>query len=254
MEPERHLEILLTEGRRIAAMPADALDAPVPSVEGWTLERVIRHTGKIHQWVTAVLSAGPSADLDLVASELAGMPRGPGCLAAYAEALEAVHAALAVLAPDDPVASFVGPTTARFWQRRQAHEVTVHRVDAADAVHAAGGPVPEPVAPDAAVDGIDEWARTFLATRWQQRFGPFPGEMEGRTVHLHGTDTDDAEWLLTFTEGRVVVDATHAKGDVALRGTAQDLFLALWRRRPLDTLEIHGDREVADRLVDLARF
>jgi len=254
MEPQRHLEILLAEGHRLAAMPPDALDAPVPSIEGWTLERVVRHTGKIHQWVAAVLAAGPEADLDQVSSSLPGIPRGADCLPAYGEALQVVHAALAALAPEEQVASFVGPTTARFWQRRQAHEVAVHRIDAADAVQAVGGPPPEPIALDCAADGTDEWARVFLATRWNQRFGEFPEELEGRTVHLHGTDIDAAEWLLTFAGGRVLVDPTHAKGDVALRGTAQDLLLALWRRRPLDLLEVHGDQELAERLVDIARF
>lgn len=254
MEKARHLDALLTEGRRLAAMPPNHLDAPVPSVPGWTLERVVRHTGKIHQWVAAVIAAGPDADLDAIASDLEGIPRGPGCLAAYAEALDAVHAALGALEPDEPVASFVGATTARFWQRRQAHEVTVHRVDASDAVHAAGGPAPEPVSPAVAADGIDEWARVFLATRWNQRFGPFPPETDGWTVHVHGSDTEDAEWLLAFADGSVTVEATHAKGDVALRGTAEELLLALWRRRPLETLDVVGERAVAERLLDLAKF
>jgi hypothetical protein len=34
-----------------------------------------------------------------------------------------------------------------------------------------------------------------------------------------------------------------------LRGTAQDLLLALWRRVPLDALEIFGDRAVADTFI-----
>lgn len=254
MEPARLLDALLIEGRRLAAMPADALDAPVPAVPGWTLERVVRHTGKIHQWVAAVIEAGPQADLEQVAADLSGIPRGADCLPAYAESLTAVHGALAALDPDEPVASFVGVTTARFWQRRQAHEVAVHRVDAADAVHGAGGPVPESVDAALAADGIDEWARVFLAVRWNQRFGSFPPEIEGATVHIHGNDVPDTEWLLTFADGSVEVEARHAKGDVALRGGAEELLLALWRRRPLDTLDVVGDRSVAERLLDLAKF
>jgi hypothetical protein len=41
---------------------------------------------------------------------------------------------------------------------------------------------------------------------------------------------------------------------VALRGSAEDLLLTLWRRRPLDTIEVLGDDLLADRLLDLARF
>ena len=255
MDSHRHLELLLDEGERLAAMPVDALDAPVPSVPGWTLEDVVRHTGKVHRWVTGMLLAGPDGTAP---TELASLPKGPDCLPAYREALGEVLAQLSEHEPDQPVLTFSGVQPASFWFRRQAHEVAVHRIDAADAVVAAGGPVPEPLAVDGAADAIDEWARFFLAVRWNQRNGPFPPELAGRTIHVHGTDDpapdDGAEWLLTFGDGTVAVDATHAKGDVALRGSAEDLLLALWRRRPLDALDVIGDDLLAERLLDLARF
>lgn len=255
MDPSRHLELLRIEGERLAAMPADSLDAPVPALPDWTIERVLRHTGKVHQWVAATLAAGPGADL---AVDLPGIPRGPACLPAYREALDAVVAELAGHDPDEESMTFIGAGTTAFWYRRQAHEVAVHRIDAADAVHAAGGPVPESLAVDHASDAVDEWATLFLATRWQQRNGPLPADLAGRTIHVHGTDdpapSDGAEWLLTFTTDNVEVATIHAKGDVALRGPAQDLLLTLWRRRPLDTLDVIGDRAFAERVLDLARF
>jgi uncharacterized protein (TIGR03083 family) len=253
MDADRHLALLLTEGERLAAMPADALDAPVPTVEGWTLERVVRHTGKVHQWVTATVGAGPDADLAAVAADLPGIPRGPESLPAYREALHQVHAALAECPPDAPVATFVGSGTVGFWCRRQAHEVAVHRVDAADAVHAAGGPEPEPLASDGAVDGIDEWITVFLATRWNQRFGAFPDELASRSVHVHSTDAP-GEWTLGFGDDGLEVRTEHTKADVALRGSAEALLLALWRRRSLSTIEVLGDHAVAERLLDVARF
>ncbi|HEX2575577.1 MAG TPA: maleylpyruvate isomerase N-terminal domain-containing protein [Aquihabitans sp.] len=255
MDPARHLELLRLEGGRLAAMPVDALDAPVPSLPDWTVERVLRHTGKVHQWVAATLAAGPGGE---AAADLPGMPRGPACVPAYREALDGVIAELERRAPDEPVTTFAGPADARFWYRRQAQEVAVHRVDAADAVHAAGGPAPEPLAVDGASDGIDEWAGFFLATRWQQRNGDFPDDLTGRTIHVHGTDDpappDGAEWLVTFTGDGVEVATTHAKGDTALRGPAEVLLLTLWRRRPLDGLDVIGDRALAERVLDLARF
>lgn len=255
MEPDRHLELLRIEGERLASMPADALGAPVPALPDWTVERVLRHTGKVHRWVTATLAAGPGADLGI---EIDGLPTGPAALEAYREAVEGVIAELARHDADEPAATFTGLGSARFWYRRQAHEVAVHRIDAADAVHAAGGPSPEPLAIDGAADAIDEWATLFLATRWSQRFGAFPAELTGRTIHVHGTDDpsppDGAEWLLTFTAEGVDVATTHAKGDTALRGSAQDLLLTLWRRRPLDQLDVIGDRALAEHVLDLARF
>ncbi len=255
MDANRYLELLRTEGERLADVPVEALGAPVPTLPDWTVERVLRHTGKVHQWVTATLAAGPGAEL---ATDLAGIPTGPDAIPAYREALEGVLAELARHDAAEPVVNFTGLGDAGFWYRRQAHEVAVHRVDAADAVHAAGGPSPAPLAVDGAADAIDEWATLFLATRWQQRNGAFPDDLVGRTVHVHGTDdpapADGAEWLLTFTPDGVEVQATHAKGDVALRGRAEDLLLTLWRRRPLATLDVVGDAAVAERVLDVARF
>jgi uncharacterized protein (TIGR03083 family) len=259
MECARHLEIVRTEGARVAALAPGSLDAPVPGLEGWTVERVVRHLAKVHRWVAATLASddpgGPPADT----GALPPIPKGPACLPAYAEALEALLVAFGGIDASAPVPSFIGRAVdAAWWARRQAHELTVHRIDAQDAVAAAGGAAPEPIDPDGAADGIDEWARVFLATRWGQRFGDLPPDLAGRTIHLHGTDDpeppDGAEWLLRLEADGVEVEATHAKGDVALRGPAADLLLVAWRRRPLDVLDVFGDRALADRLLDLARF
>jgi uncharacterized protein (TIGR03083 family) len=258
MEPARHLEILRTEGERLASVPADSLDAPVPSIEGWTVERVLTHTGKVHQWGAAVLALPPGGELaDVDMAALAGMPRGPEALPAYRASLDAVLAAFAERDPSTPCPTFVGPGDVAWWLRRQANEIAVHRVDAADAIAAAGGPQPDPIAADAAADGVDEWASLFLG-RWAAHGDGLPDGLVGRTLHLHGTDepapADGAEWLLTLDRRSVTVERTHAKGDVALRGSAQDLLLAVWRRRPLSALDAIGDASVAERLLDLVRL
>ncbi|WP_421118260.1 maleylpyruvate isomerase N-terminal domain-containing protein [Aquihabitans daechungensis] len=257
MEPARHLEILRREMGLLAAVDPAMLDAPVPTLEDWDVERVVRHVGKVHRWVLGMLELGPDQGMD-DAPPVEPMPKGPDCLPAYREAADAL---LARLATDDPARTclnFAGVGTVAFWMRRQAQEVSVHRVDAQDAIHAAGGGAPDALSADGAADGIDEWARFFLAVRWGQRFGQLPEDLIGRTVHIHGTDDpaspDGAEWLLTFAADRVEVAATHAKGDVALRGPADDLLLALWRRRPLGSIDVIGDRALAERLLEVARF
>jgi hypothetical protein len=70
-------------------------------------------------------------------------------------------------------------------------------------------------------------------------------------VHLHATDAD-GEWLLRFDEGTVAVEARHAKGDAAVRGSAASLLLWLWGRVALDELEVLGDRGAADALRTVA--
>ena len=140
----------------------------------------------------------------------------------------------------------------------ESGDLQVHRIDVHDGVHAAGGSAPAPLATDGAADVADEWAAFFLAVRFGHRFGSLPDALEGRSVHLHGTDpeppADGAEWLLSFGDGGVAVARAPAKGDVALRGSAEDLALVLWRRRPLDALDVVGDRALAERVLEVARF
>ncbi len=252
MEPARHLEILRTEGDRLASGPVDSLDAVVPAMTDWTVERVLRHTGKVHRWVLTFLNEGPGGS---DRTEVASLPKGADCIGAYREALDAVVARFEELDPQAPSATFTGPATVSWWMRRQAHEVSIHRTDAADAISAAGGPAPTPLASDGAADGIDEWARVLVA-RWSQN-NTWPEDLVGRTVHIHGTDdpgpADGAEWLLTLGPD-TEVKAAHAKGDVALRGRAADLLLALHRRRPLTSIDVVGDAAVAERLLDTIRL
>jgi predicted lipid carrier protein YhbT len=125
-----------------------------------------------------------------------------------------------------------------------AHETTIHRVDAEQAV----GRAVSPVAPELAVDGIDEVFSVFVATFTADQS---PGD--GRTVHLHSGDAE-GEWLIRFDPGEVVVEPGHAKGDAAVRGPAADLLLWLWGRRPLDGLDVFGDRGAAEALRELTTF
>ena len=252
MEPSRHLELLRREGAILAATPADALDLPVPSVPDFPVERVLRHTGKVHRWVTAALAAGPDGDTGPIPS----LPSGPACIEAYAEALDGVVAALEAMAPGTPVWTFRGTGTPEWWMRRQAHEVAVHRMDVSAAIAAGGGPAPAPLTVDGAADGVDEWITSMLAGYWSGG-RPMPDTVRG-TYHLHGTDdpapADGAEWLVTIDGDGVRSERTHAKGDVALRGSAEGLLLAAWRRRPLSSIEVVGDTALAERLLDAVRL
>lgn len=250
MTPDALLATLRVEGGRIASMPVDALDAHVPTVPGWTLEHVVRHTGKVHRWVSAILDAGPTADLSTIRAE--SLTHGPRSLEEYRSSLDSLLDRLENLDPARKATSFVGPATVGWWIRRQAHEATVHRFDAADAVHAAGGPPPVDSDPASCADGIDELTELQLLHR--VKHDEMDPRLTGRTIHLHGTDVPDAEWLLTIEDGRVTAERTHAKADVALRGSVQDLMLIMWRRRPTTAVETFGDTSIVDGLLDVARF
>lgn len=97
---------------------------------------------------------------------------------------------------------------------------------------------------DVAVDGIDEFLSDLL-----------PNPLDGAapidgSVHIHTTDEDvHGEWLIVEGADGLVVTREHAKGSCALRGPAGDVLLVLWRRLPLDRIDVVGDAEVAARFV-----
>ena len=114
-----------------------------------------------------------------------------------------------------------------------SQETAVHRWDAQVAAGAA-----EPIEAGLAVDGVDEFLEFFRAETTA---------LTG-TVHLHATDAE-GEWLIALADGAITVERGHAKGDAAVRGAASDLLLLLWRRVPLDGLEVFGDAALARAFV-----
>ena len=48
----------------------------------------------------------------------------------------------------------------------------------------------------------------------------------------------------------VEVTREHAKGDCAIRGSASQLLLGMWRRIPMSSLEVIGSTEVASGVKD----
>jgi hypothetical protein len=127
--------------------------------------------------------------------------------------------------------------TVGFIRRHQVQETAVHRWDMQDA---ATNRDPDPIDAELASDAIDEFLSVSLP--WGVNHSkPLRG-----SVHLHATDVA-GEW---FIEPNGRVDRGHARGDVALRGTASDLLLALYNRVDIDDLDVIGDGELARHLVE----
>ena len=236
----------LTHIRRDAAALARAArgagpDAAVPSCPDWDVAKLVKHTGTTHRWVLAVLDArGPVGPGEF---ELAL----PDAHDDYPEWFEhgagGLVRALDAEDPDADVWSWGADQHVRFWSRRMADETSVHRWDA----QCAAGE-PEPIDGALAADGIDEFLDN-VAYYPELRGVVGPGD----TLHLHCTDRE-GEWLLGLGPDGLTVRREHAKGDVAIRGTASDLALFLVGRAPPDALEVHGDPSVADRWQAEMRF
>lgn len=241
-----NLAAIVREAEALAvAAEAAGPSEPVPPCPGWDVAELVWHTGEVlsfwrdvveHGWddpETAYVPPDRPSDDDLVAWFRGVLGRTIDVLGGTDPATSAWNWAL-------PAGD--GGRTVAWIIRRMAQELAVHRWDA-EAATAAGS---NPIEPALASDGIDEFL-AFFTGRPHDGAAPLQG-----SVHLHCTDVE-GEWLVTEPDpaGALAFTREHAKGDVAVRGAASDLLLALWRRRPIADadLDVFGDVTIAERLV-----
>lgn len=241
MDAQQLLDVIRDESARmVGASESAGLDTVVPSCPDWTVADLLGHVGRIQRW-----------QADLVARRVqeaefgfAEPPTDPVVLVSWVEdATALLLEVFAAAPPDTPLWTFVGPGTPAFWIRRQAHEVALHRVDA----DLAAGRAPV-LDGDLARDGIDEFFDVVVQFRVRDRMTG-----TGETLHLHRTD-GEGEWLVRLTPEGPEVTRAHAEGDVAARGTASDLLLAIRGRVEPSALEVFGDESVLRRFIDLSRL
>jgi uncharacterized protein (TIGR03083 family) len=236
MDHDRLLGSLRRDGAALlTAVRAAGPDAPVPMCPGWTAADLAWHIGEVHEfWGTIVADRLDTPDAYVQSPR----PETFDATVTFAESTgAALLDALQSTDPETPVWTWASDKSAGFVLRRMAHETAVHRLDAE---RAAGRE--HTIDADLAADGIDEFLCEFLV--WVDAgAAPLAG-----SVHLHCTDVA-GEWLVRGDDDGVTVTREHAKGDAAMRGPAADLLLVLWRRLPLDAVEVIGDRATAERLV-----
>jgi uncharacterized protein (TIGR03083 family) len=234
--PLDHLALLRIElAAFVAALDAGPLTAAVAACPGWDLGRLGAHMAFIHRWATAAVLTAESPPSDSIPEA----PVTPGDLGAWVrDGGEALVEALAVVPVDAPTwHPFPAPRVASVWRRRQLQELTVHRWDAQDAIG-----VRAVIDPAVASDGIDEYFSMMLPRRILRDGGELPRS----SLHVHCTDTR-GEWLVWADGNELQVRREHAKGDAALRGTAQALLLSLWgRRQGSPAIDVVGDPLVAE--------
>jgi uncharacterized protein (TIGR03083 family) len=231
MTPESYVAAVRREGDALAAAGEASLDRPVESCPGWSVGDLLYHVGEVHRfWSDIVVELRTDVD------DLAMPPRPSDDLLVdwYRQGLDRVCTVLASADPTSVCWTWAAQKDVAFVQRRMAQETAVHRWDGQNAAGAA-----EPIEHDLAVDGIDEFADVMYGARPSSA-----DETRAGTVHLHCTD-GAGEWLFEPAARDHRVTRGHIKGDAALRGSASDLLLALWRRVPLERLDVVGDAEVA---------
>ncbi|MBT8226835.1 MAG: maleylpyruvate isomerase family mycothiol-dependent enzyme [Dactylosporangium sp.] len=231
-----YLETLRREGvlLREAAERA-GLDAAVPTCPGWHVREVLAHTGGVHRWVTSIVAGPrtkpPGQDENAL---LFAAPEDDALLDWFREAHSTLVRTLGEADPGVTCWSFLpAPSPLAFWTRRQAHETTMHRVDA----EASGGGCTQ-CAPAFAADGIDELLAGFLARPHGRLVADPPVSLS-----LRATDADVA-WTVFIEADRRRILPEARTADLTITGPAHGLYLLLWNRDGTEDLDVLGDPAV----------
>ncbi|MFG1933046.1 maleylpyruvate isomerase family mycothiol-dependent enzyme [Mycobacterium sp. NPDC048908] len=215
---------------------------PVPTCPDWTLKQLFRHVGRGNRWAAQIIADRRLDPLD-PRDVRDGKPPDDldGAIDWLNKSAELIIDAVDRVGPETRVWTFLGPRPCGWWIRRRLHEATVHRADTAIALG-----VGYELSPEIAADAISEWIER-VSVEARPRALPLA---VGRTLHLHATDDGlgpTGEWTITSdTEDGITWSHSHGKGDVALRGQATDLLLAVVRRRTAADvgIEVFGDATV----------
>jgi uncharacterized protein (TIGR03083 family) len=245
---EQHLEALVRSGAALVEAAATAgLDAKVPTCPAWDVTKLVVHQGMVHRWAAANLRG--ETDHDTAASQAQGMAAAR-LLDWYSQGLAALVGTLQATAEDAKAMVFLrdAPPPRRFWARRQAHETTIHSVDAISAVCRRWPTASDvDVDPLLAADGIDELLMGFI-TRGKGRLRA----AEPYTVLVRTNDTGHA-WTLRIGEGPIATTPGGTeRPEAVFSGTAVQLYLSLWNRA--DEITTDGRSDLVDQWRERIRI
>jgi uncharacterized protein (TIGR03083 family) len=231
----------------LAALATADPAAPVPACPEWTVRDLVDHLGRIHQW--ARLNACSGLDSTSPKHPTSGAAESEELASWYAGCVDELLKTLSTTDPAEPCWTFQpGNKVARFWSRRQSHELAMHRND----LQAAVG-LGYRYEPAHAVDGIAEVLDVFLKRR--KVYGVPPLDVPVPLL-IECTDRPD-RWLVAPVPGQpadheaagpVLPDAAAGTAAATIRGPAAGLLLAMWKRQDVAAagLTIDGDAGPAE--------
>ncbi len=232
MAPEQHLAWFDDDVAWFSALPDDVLDVDVPACPGWTVGDVHTHLAYgLGLGYPMALSARPEATAAEAFAALSipsPPPRGVAARADFVEHLTTCAAAFRAADPDRPCFTYAGPGTAAFWFRRAAIELSLHRIDVAEAIDRTHR-LPTDRLADALAETV-EFALPFAATVLGEQ--PRAARITDRTART-------AEWL-RLGDG---------EPEVSISADGHDLLAALWGR-PAE-VQWSGDAELARHWLSL---
>jgi uncharacterized protein (TIGR03083 family) len=220
--------------------------ARVPTCPEWTADDLLWHLTEVHAYWAEILRSGAQTDEEAEAVEAAKPQRPTGrgaAIALFREETAALHAQLQDRDDQDPAWFWLDTAqTVGSVRRMQAHEATMHRVDA----ELAAGLESEPIDPELAADGVEHGITVMWA--WWSTLPGFEFRSVGGVVSLTASDlgrtwhVQPGRWVgvgqsgTSYDEpGVVLVDADPARGSVAdasFSGSAEELMRWLWGRGP----------------------
>jgi uncharacterized protein (TIGR03083 family) len=224
---DRCLAVIDSAARELVERAESAgLAAPVPTCPEWSMAELVAHQGMVHRWATSHVRHD-GADIPSEQEIVSQVPADE-LLAWFTEGARDLLVALRLAEPDGPAMVFLAdaPPPVHFWARRQAHETTIHAVDA---LAAALGR--EPAAKEAgvdtevALDGLDE-----LLTGFFPRGRSKLAHLQPLTISVVPSD-GDRDWTVQVADERLsTVRDRQEDAQAIFAGTAAELYLGLWNR------------------------
>ena len=186
------------------------------------------HVGGVHRWAATIVARGLTANPGDDSEFFAGPPDPDRVLPWFAEGSRVLVRALRD-APDD-LRAFVflknAPPAKLFWTRREAHETTIHRVDAQAARLGRMPSTAEAGIPtELALDGLDELLTGFVPRRSSRLRTDEPF----RTV-IAPIDSTRPGPSSVSDDPPVVTEGAELGAQSRITGTASALYLGLWNR------------------------
>jgi uncharacterized protein (TIGR03083 family) len=245
VEISQYLDALRDAGTRLSAAAAQAgPDAAVPSCPEWVVRDLVRHQGGIHRWAASIVGTPRTEAWNVDLDEVVGTwPDDAELIRWFEDGLDQLVKVLSQAPADLACWTFLkAPSPLAMWARRQAHETSMHRVDA----ELASGQTPTRFQPEFAADGISELLECFITRRG--------GRLRSDTEQILRVRCSDSagDWLVRIGPDGVVTTANGGdlRVDCQVAGNASDLYLALWNRRPDAHLDVEGDRAVLRLFAD----
>jgi uncharacterized protein (TIGR03083 family) len=227
---------------RAAAAEVD-LDSLVPGCPDWSVRDLVAHLGEVQRTWAYIVAAGPS-DEPPGEDEIPRTEPDGDLLAWSAASTGALIAALTAAGPDQGcwtwwAAASSAPATAGAVARHQVQEAAVHAFDAQESAGHA-----EPLPAGVARDGVNEFVTVGLAS-----MGPWPHEPGQVALDADGAATLVLDLGVDGARVHGPADGPSKPG-AWLRGTASDLVLTLYGRNAPGEVEIDGDDELAQQLLE----